>query len=83
MSNQCTCLANIFYPQLPTHLTRSAFRFGVEYDSPKAKCGQGYTRSTWAGRFMIGLSTVIINQQGERVFKHCTPFCSIACFTTA
>ena len=37
---------------------------------------------------MIGQSTVITNQQGgggggRRVFKHFTPFCIIACFTTA
>ena len=25
---------------------------------------RGYTRSTWAGRFMIGQLTVITNQQG-------------------
>ena len=31
---------------------------------PELNVDRGYTRSTWAGRFMIGQSTVITNQQG-------------------
>ena len=66
------CLIYLFYPQLLTHfLTRSAFRFGVDYDSPwimihpRLNVDRGYTRSTWTSRFMIGQSTVVTNQQGE------------------
>ena len=90
--SELVCLIYLFYPQLLTYLlTRFAFRFGVDYDSlwimihPRLNVDRGYTRSTWASSFMIGQSTVITNQQGGggRVFKHYTPFCSIACFTTA
>ena len=32
------------------YLTRSAFRFGVDYDSPKAKCGQGIYKIYMGGQ---------------------------------
>ena len=30
--------------------TRSAFRFGVDYDSPRAKCGQGGKQDLHGGQ---------------------------------
>ena len=39
---------------------------------------RGYTRSTWAGRFMIGQSTVITNQQGgEEYLSISNPFVAL------